>query len=532
MSGSGVGQENTQASAVSKAEDITEGKWLSRFLKGLKRGRIPISALIIMFIVPLATGVAILAWGLTHSAALTSAAKLANSLQEENLGRISADILTRLHAMEKSVDEQKRNWAQGLFQLGDYENGNYSGKEDALMRMFSTPIPHADLYMSQHFTTMPDGEFWGINNFLNADSTRTFQLMRQYGLDWHFYVGDENDYTNRTTPWNGGALDFSWDNTANPWVAPIDQTPEPARSQLSLWIPPYVLDSGGLDGWLTFAKPIYNQTKQYIGIQGSDMAMSWFEGPLKRYAEYIPYRTATYVFGLHPDKDEIIGASTISSRELIKSAAEGNPDPAFLRLLTIPELAANASFWEPVSALYNHLLKMSDGSLYKFVGDYPKASIQLKLSNGQYIVQVEQIQTYNLNWGIVHIVSQDDILEELHTSNTKTIGTVIGVVAAGCAVGILFTYFLSKALYMITRDLVLLSDFKFTDVLQKDLDKENGMRRPKYSRIAELWQIQRAFHKMVVTFADAVAQNKRFTVPEQRRTMSMSSGPASPRSGQ
>ncbi|KND02159.1 uncharacterized protein SPPG_02651 [Spizellomyces punctatus DAOM BR117] len=379
---------------------------------------------------------------------------------------------------------------------------------------------------------MPDGEFWGINNFLNEDGTRTFQLMRQYGFDWHFYVGNETDYTNRTTPWEGGALDFSWDNRANPWVAPIDQTPEPARSQLSLWIPPYVLpDSAGFDGWLTFAKPIYNLTKDYIGIQGSDMSLSWFEGPLRRYAQYIPYRSAIYVFGLYPGKDEIVGASTIASRELIKSAAEGNPDPALNRLLTIPELAANSSVWEPVSALYKYLLATSDGSLYKFVGDYPGTSIQLKLSDGQYIVQVEQIQTYNLNWGIVHIVSQDDILEELHASNTKTIGTVIGVVGAGCAVGILFTYFLSKALYMITRDLVLLSDFKFKDVLQKDLDKETGMRRPQYSRIAELWQIQRAFHKMVVTFADAVAQNKRFNAAEQRRTMSMSSAqPASPRS--
>ncbi|KAI9011433.1 hypothetical protein BC832DRAFT_346084 [Gaertneriomyces semiglobifer] len=143
------------------------------------------------------------------------------------------------------------------------------------------------------------------------------------------------------------------------------------------------------------------------------------------------------------------------------------------------------------------------------------------LEDGVYQIMIKHLrrEARGVRWQVVGLLESDGVMGPVKEANRATVGIVMAMVAAGCVVATVFAFALARALHRITRDLILLSNFKFQDVLQADVDKESGVQRPRFSRIAELWTIQKAFHKMVIQFAGAVQQNRKFS--ERRRTLSV-----------
>ncbi|KAJ3296858.1 hypothetical protein HK104_001100 [Borealophlyctis nickersoniae] len=463
---------------------VTSRVWSwSRVVKGIKQGRVPISVLLITFIVPLSAGVAVLSWALTYQAALASASTLANALQEQILARIVSEFTFRIKTLERSADQHSRNWHDGHFSKATDDD-----KAKVVDILINTLVPNVDWYTSQHFTLVPEGEMWGVDGWLGENGTYVYSLMYQYGRNWVFYLSDEDG--NNLIP--DGSEDH--DNSD------INQTDPKSAA----WTKAFVFE--GYSGYLTHTHAIF-QGGKFIGVQGSDFTLDFVHDLLAKLASAIPYNGYLYAIELGETSDVMLGASLNST---LYDIYERDSDAIATRAFTLPEFAANSSSWESLKILHDHLLENNpNGSLLQYFAqqDRPKI-LEFHLSDGIYLVQMTEVISLNLHWGIIHFVRRDDILDELTKSNRKIIGIVAGVVTAGVVASAVFSYFLARALHKITRDLVLLSDFQFKDVLQKDLGKGSGMARPNFSRIAELWQIQRAFHKMVIAFAEAVSQKK------------------------
>ncbi|KAJ3292954.1 hypothetical protein HK104_004879 [Borealophlyctis nickersoniae] len=454
----------------------------SRFFDGLKQGRAPISVVLMMFIVPLSVGVAAVTWALTYRAALTAASTLADSLQSQILTGIASIFTSRIQALEQAVDEHTRNWRAGRF-----SKATEVDKFNVVKTLLGDLVPHAHTYTTLHFVLMPGGAFWGADSWPDEDGMH-FGAMFQQGPISNYWLINE-DGSNMT--------DVGW--KMNKTYENIDLT----NSSSAAWTKPYLYTNYG---FATHSRTIF-QDGTFIGVQGGNFALEFVGDTLIELADTIPYRSYIYAFGLDKAGDILIGSSI--SRAIGDIYRRDNASNS-LGLLTLPELAANQTFWEPIRVLYAQLLRTTPtGTLFDYFSQTRPTTLELTLPDGVYIVQMKEISSLNLRWGLVHFVLRDDILDALTRSNKETLGAVAGVVSGGIVITIAFSFFLATALHRITRDLVLLSDFKFKDVLQKDLDKSSGASRPSFSRIAELWQIQHAFHKMVVTFAGAISQ-KRF----------------------
>ncbi|KAJ3299573.1 hypothetical protein HK104_008382, partial [Borealophlyctis nickersoniae] len=239
-------------------------------------------------------------------------------------------------------------------------------------------------------------------------------------------------------------------------------------------------------GYSTHSRAIF-QNNTFIGVQGADFSLEFVGDTLRELAGAISYKGYIYAFDLAQSGDTLIGSSIdYMEADIYRRNSTGDP----VGLLTLPELADNQTYWEPIRILRGHLVRNTvngTGTLFDYIAQPNRpVTLEFQLSDGVYIVQMKELSSLNLRWGIVHFVRKDDILAELTQSNKKTVGSVAGVMAAGVVITVVFSFFLARALHRITRDLVLLSDFKFKDVLQKDLDKGSGVARPTYSRIAEL----------------------------------------------
>ncbi|KAJ3282305.1 hypothetical protein HK104_010969 [Borealophlyctis nickersoniae] len=461
---------NSEGKRVVSADDWS---W-SRFTKAIKQGRFPVGLLLIMFIIPLSAGVAILSWGLTYTAALSSASTLANSLQEQILARIVSEFTFRIHTLERSTDQQSRNWHDGWF-----SKATDADKEKVVDILINTLAPNADWYTSQHFTLVPEGEFWGINAFPDGNGSFLYGPMYSYGENWTFWMSDEDGNNLELAGWEiyNNSVRMNCNGANEIWVSDIDKT----NPKSAAWTPVYLFE--GI-GYQTHTHAIF-QGGNFIGVQGADFTLDFVHDLLKKLAAAIPYRGYIYAFELGDTSDVMIGSSLDVE---VYDIYERDSNATAIRALTLPEFAANASGWESLKVLHDHLLQYnSTGSLLYYITrpDRP-AVLELHLSDGVYIAQMTEVISLNLHWGIIHFVRRDDILEELTKSNRKIIGIVAGVVVGGILASVVFSYSLSRALHKITRDLVLLSDFQFKDVLQKDLDKGSGMARPSFSRIAEL----------------------------------------------
>ncbi|TPX70358.1 hypothetical protein SpCBS45565_g01770 [Spizellomyces sp. 'palustris'] len=471
----------------SKGEMVLSNRvWtLRRFLAGLKNGRAPISLILIAFITSLATGVAFLAWGLTFRAATNSATILAQALQSRIIDQVVSNVAIRFLAVESSTAVSVLNFRQGYYSVA-----TYADKEATTQKMLNVLVPNVNFYSDQYFTIVPEGELWGAATSTHGTVTG-YQKWRQYGRNQTTWPVDVNGNN------LGSMVSANQNNSNSYWVRAVDLSDLNAFSWTSVQVWDY-------QGWKSFVRVFSDVNGTVQGVVGADLLLSFLQTLLVESKASIPYDNLLYAFEMTGGNDTIV-ASSEPDVQLYQLDSSGAPQ----RALTLPEVAAMD---KDTATLYQFLQTKSGGSLSLWLSTHSTGeAVELDLSGGTFSMMVGRIQRANTDLAIIAFINRDAIMGELQTANRKTIAIVAGVVVAGCSCAVVFSFFLAKALHRITRDLRMLANFKFQDVLQQDIDKESGVRRPQYSRISELWQIQRAFHKMVVTFAQAVSQNKRFS---------------------
>ncbi|KAJ3168596.1 hypothetical protein HDU88_001488 [Geranomyces variabilis] len=452
----------------------------SRFVTSLRRGRIPITFLLVTFISVLTVGIALISWALTYNAATTAADSLSVSLQRQILTTIISNVVTVLAATEQSTQLQVSNWADGTFQLSD--------REAVLKVLHNTVEANSNFYSTQTFTTVPNGYMWGT--FTEGPGN---QLKF---LDWRQGAADDGNLTT----WDGSNMVDSYaapDNAAGYWVTAVvgPNTPESTWSSVNVW-------QG--KGWKTHCRRIYDQSNNPLGAQNADLTLDFLQRLLADSARAMPYDAYLYALEMSPQGQDVMIASSIPTLDFYGYDDTQNA----VRTLSFAEMAEKDAI---VAILHKEFAGY--GSLAAYMAAKGKETQLLNFPGGaQFMLQMGEVKRDdNTHWAIVMLLDRDAIMLPLHQSNGKTIAIVIAMVVAACGLSILFSFFLAKALHKITKDLSMLADFKFQEVLQEDLDKKTGMRRPRYSRISELWRIQRAFHKMVVTFAQALSRNRHFS---------------------
>ncbi|KAJ3291851.1 hypothetical protein HK104_005770 [Borealophlyctis nickersoniae] len=362
--------------------------------------------------------------------------------------------------VERAVDDHSRNWRAGL-----YSAATDADKFKVNLFLLNTLVPNIASFSTLHYTLVPEGAQWGADSGV-SDNQTWFSFITQHGTHWEYYDVQPD----------GSNMVFFNDREVN------NTDIDPKNSSSAAWTKPYIWWDWG---FATHSRAIF-QNGTFIGVQGGDFSLEFVGITLRELAGTISYRGYIYAFDLDMSGDILIGSSLNFEEADIYRRNSSTGDP--VGLLTLPELAANQTYWEPVQVLHAHLLRNTpNGTLYDYIAQPSRpVTLEFQLSDGVYIVQMRELSSLNLRWGIVHFVRRDDILAELTRSTKKTVGSVAGVVAGGIIITVVFSFFLAQALHRISRDLVLLSDFKFKDVLQKDLDKSSGVSRPSFSRIAEL----------------------------------------------
>ncbi|KAI8591181.1 hypothetical protein BDZ88DRAFT_412748 [Geranomyces variabilis] len=509
MSSTG-GTSSTRDSSTSTSQAPSRrGSYHPRQIwQGVKTGRPPISVILISTVLVLTIGVAFLAWGLTYNAANYSATILASSLQQNILTRILDDISFTLKTAEQSTHAHVLNWANGFYSVD-----TVPGRAQLNQAMLNSLVPRVDMFSSQYFTTIPAGEMNGAVTYIDPGTgLRNWDLWRQTGEDfqvWHVNMdGTQKDLS----PYAG----FPTNMSTGIWVTVVDVSNKTSAA----WTPYYIVQDGGHIGWKTYSEVAVDQNGVTVAVQSTDVTTDFLQRLLLDATHAIPYQNALYAFEVAGSGDTIITSSLDRTGHDYMTTDGSGTDFS----MTMQQAGANNS---NIRAIYSYLDQNAGGSLQTFLDAHPPGfTVELQLDSGTHEMQIGQVQRpgANMKWAIVILINRNDVMSALRRSNLQAIGIIAGVVAASCIFVMIFSWWLAQSLHQITRDLQLLSNFKFQDVMQRDMDKETGARRPKFSRIAELWEIQKAFHRMVVNFAQAVSQNRRFGEAATGRTSMQPSG--------
>ncbi|KAJ3177117.1 hypothetical protein HDU87_004609 [Geranomyces variabilis] len=475
------GEESLSVDTKGEATPSKSVFTLGRFVRSIRQGRVPIILLLVSFVTCLTIFVAAISWDLTYSAGTTAAETLSASLQQQFLKTIITNVINVFEGTEETTENLVSSWADGTFQLSDRE---------AVQKVLrSTVAAYSNFFSDLCYTTIPDGYIWGA--FWESAGT---DGQRNY-LDWKQSAA----YDGNLTTWLGSTMQNSYsspDNAEGYWVTSVigPNTPTSIWSTVNVW-------EG--TGWKTHCRRMYDSNNVVIGVQNADLTLEFLQLLLADSAAASPYKTYLYALEVGSQGDVMI-ASSEPSVDFYGYDDYGNAN----RTLTLTEMANKDQI---IAILYNQIAGFS--SLGNFLAVNGKDTRLVQLPSGDhYTLQWgEVIRDDNTHWVIAILLNRDAIMAPLAASNRKTIGVVVGVVVAASGLSVLFSFFLAKALARLSRDLMLLADFKFQDVLQADLDKKTGTKKPRYSRISELWRIQRAFHKMVVTFAQALSKNKQFS---------------------
>ncbi|KAI9088729.1 hypothetical protein DFS34DRAFT_675110 [Phlyctochytrium arcticum] len=260
----------------------------------------------------------------------------------------------------------------------------------------------------------------------------------------------------------------------------------------SAWLPYYVLGFKAGVGFKPFSKAIQHSNGTALGAMTAGMSMA-FLNALSKATAAIPYRSQVYAL-------EMDGTN---------------------RIIPIADSVNSVYISNVTNTLYSfdkaHLASSNLGKIYDHMARHPggaSAYIQarqgeldkIEMADGNYAMQTVVYQrSGGLKIGIIMLVNRNDVMRALVESNRRAIGIIVAVVVVGIILSIVFSFMLARALFRITRDLHLLANFQFKDVLRNESEK--GMpARPQYSRIQELFQIQKAFHLMTVNFAKPSAR--------------------------
>ncbi|KAJ3186454.1 hypothetical protein HDU85_007273 [Gaertneriomyces sp. JEL0708] len=501
----------------------------TRLFKAVRAGRLPIVVILISFMTVLTVVAAIVAWAITWDAAEDSANVLSVSLQQSMLKNVVDQLDRRFLTAEQVVETHVRNWADGSYSMATPVD-----TEKTRQMMFNTLITTSEFVQAHTWYSLPDGSTGGLLNgavveFTGPGGSPVWLKVRHEdgntavpafndsttGAFYETYVVDDYGHDKPESaelpnnPRSVRAIRYTDDEVriaeSNGWK-PLDAMSmlDFTASSSAAWSPYYILSFKAGIGFKGYVQVIKDVNGNPIGIQGGDTSMHFLNELLSQAASSIPYRSQLYVLEM-ADESAIVPMADSAGSFYVPEGGRMpyRFDEAYL---------ANPN----IGTVYEHMLRHA-GEPSAYLRDFESATSYIEMQDGKYAMQTFTYQRPGgLRVGVVMLINYNDIMASLHDSNRRAVGIIAAVVVVGIALGTAFSVLLARALFRITRDLKLLANFKFQEVLRPDQEKGSPA-KPNYSRIQELFQIQKAFHLMTVNFAKAVSQNKRFGDTNTRR---------------
>ncbi|KAJ3160002.1 hypothetical protein HDU86_001267 [Geranomyces michiganensis] len=517
-------KETTTTDSSNTAASGRGSSKFSQTLRALRQGRPPIVLILIAFITSIAIVTGVTAWALTYKAAERSATTLAKALQDETLRRVILNANTVYDISETACEAHVRNWEKGFYKLETEDDVEY-----ATQMMYSALDANRQYMTAQAFYTQPSikNKFFGERNAglweQDAEGKTINVITRQREGNYTTYVlNDDGTETVRKRRYN-----LNWFNFPDRY---------------------YVLNSKFWEAYNTLDdKPVgiksYIRTVRIksgdVVLQSTDISLQRMVSDLKSSAALSPYRSMLFAIetGATPSDDiwmaDSLGTPFLywmsrvpkySTRPLRVSETESlyMAEPWFNGSSVSPHVVG----YDIVRDLYSYISRTANGSVTQLSDILNGETRVLEINGITYFFRVDLLlrPRTNLHQAYIMLVDRDHVMADLYASNKKAIGVIAGVVAAGVSLAVAFSLLLANSLYGITKDLNLLAKFKFQQVV-KPTDKNGVVKQATFSRIDELYKIQKAFHQMTVNFATAVSQNRRFGEGTARRTTLGQAGP-------
>ncbi|KAI9097421.1 hypothetical protein DFS34DRAFT_621588 [Phlyctochytrium arcticum] len=348
---------------------------------------------------------------------------------------------------------------------------------------FDAIYAYKALYTAQWFTTVPEGERWGVIVDEENGTNKFSKWMHDASNGYEVLVDREGHNVSVTTTYPGA----NYSTAASAWWLEELNMTNPSSYN---WNPVEYSDNRA---WKTHSRVVADPTNNVIGAFSTSISLDFLSFQLDEIADHVPYPTLNYVFESVGNVSRIIATSDSDTDIYFRDA--------FSNIIGTETFESFAQRDEHVKPIYEWFLANRHGQLHEAEdvhdeededahhaeethteeGDedshghsnsqlhshHEMPSITLKLPTGQFQMMFTKITRDNLDWTLLTLVNRDKVMQPFDTSTRRTLGIVLAIVFTSFLFSLLFAWMLSKALHRITRDLSLLANFKFQDVYRR-----------------------------------------------------------------
>lgn len=446
-----------------------------------KGGYVSILFVMGLFTLCVTVFIGILTWQVSYKASKRVANLLSSDLEIKLLNQTLLGLEERFNSALLATRMNKYKFENGVY---DINNGS-----TAIRSMFFDVTAHADQQYDcmQFYLTTVGNPLYGqtYEAFLEETADGKFWwIYEQTGNALEGWLVDKNNGRKINSAPDDVYQDYSSDT--QPWVTVLDlQNPSDEK-----WTNLYLLFDVA---WLSIATVLVDETNSILGVGTVDLSCTFVNSFLEQNAAGIPYDTLIIALNLFNPDGEIQIAGTSNSSYSIY-----NTDENGLYIKTISEAASEIDCLKvTVDYLTSNYVTVKDA-----VEQHEFLQFHIKCNLGPQDVTISKPTTEGLDWALVSYTNRDQINQELTSANRTNAGITVAIVIGGTLIALIFSYFLRKMLLNISRDIDLLTEYRFADVLGQDV---------KGSVLSEFHRVQIALYGLVAKFAQTLKTSKEVT---------------------
>ncbi|ORY47457.1 hypothetical protein BCR33DRAFT_764451 [Rhizoclosmatium globosum] len=483
----------TVTSAIRQSSTIASTATTESVVKKLQGWRPRFFMLMTLFIAASSITVGVLGWRLTLNAAKKNISGLVEQIENLISDRVSAYMLDESVRLTDFVDMQKE-----LFRTNQLSASTPERKNKTMRQMLILLNHHLDISVDIFYVTVPEGEVNGYTYTVNG----TLQLWDQKGLTLSTYNCDGNGYAlgapvsvttdegNKTPqmPGNNHTLDYGIGGMSGTNLNYSDPN-STGMSKIRPW--------GGRIFKTSVGIAINEVTNEKV-IVGADLSMGFLAKQLSDISNTIP--TPLFV--------GVIGA--VSGRMLASSPAINLLSADKTRMLDAWELDSihvldfSSYLNETYGTQMGYLAKVQNlaADLNAMQEDGGSRFSYRNVGGVDWILKVKSIIYGGKALLLLTYMDLQAFQKQVQETSDRTGYAMLGIILAFVTAGCLFAIVITRQLDVVARQIDMLKNLKFSEVL----DKESGVK--KRSFVFELAKLQEAFHEMVTVFAKTLKTNQ------------------------
>ncbi|ORY47484.1 hypothetical protein BCR33DRAFT_764468 [Rhizoclosmatium globosum] len=479
--------QNPRASTATQASTATTAS----VVKKLKGFRPRFFMLMVLFIAVSAITVGVLGWRLTLAAAKDNIEELIKELEDLISNQVLTFVLEEAERLSELVQLQADHFRTGKWTVSSPDRAN-----ETMSNMLTLLKHYRGTTMDIFYFTYPAGLIFGYIYSQN----KTLQKWTQQDMTIYTWncdeIGNVVDLFDTFTVPSGGTpqtagnnntLDYAPGGSAN---ANLDYSNNTATAVTTIHTGEHEL----FKTTLAVAKNPYTNEKVIVG---ADWTVAFLSTQLDEINAAVPYPL-------------FIGLIESSTGHIVAASPKTEVTSSDGALITIEE-SKNAFFHDFTNYVFElspgphnvstKLIQLGRHLDTDYIGSknlYAKRTV----GGSEWMLQTNTI-TYAGQITIQAIYMKISSFEEkVQTTSSKTGFSMIGIILGFLILGVLFSVTITRQLDLVARQINLLKNLKFNEVL----DKDSGVKGRSF--VFELAKLQEAFHEMVTVFAKTLKMSQ------------------------